>query len=161
MKILGIDPGGRTTGLAVQGHNAIAHATVVNPGVVLPPPREYLQAVIKAALALADDQNVDLIAVESVRRPNWHAGGAAANPTGLLGTMGVYGAALAYDWPVPVVAVPPLRNGSKPLGSYPEHLVSDGERRKSGWQLRVGSGQLRHARSAWDVALAARMARAK
>lgn len=156
--VVGVDPGARATGIVlVTADGVVSGVSVENPaGPLLPPPVEYVKRVISAVGDLAAPGVV--VAVESVTRPSWHVAksasrGAAGNPTALLGTAVVLGAVLgAYPG---AVLVRPGRNGSGPMGVYPEDLVSVGERRKSGWEMRVGSGKLRHQRSAWDVALAA------
>lgn len=156
--VVGVDPGARATGIVlVAADGVVSGVSVENPaGPLLPPPVEYVARVISAVGDLAAPGVV--VAVESVTRPSWHVAksasrGAAGNPTALLGTAVVLGAVLgAYPT---AVLVRPGRNGSGPMGVYPEVLVSVGERRKPGWENRVGGGKLRHQRSAWDVALAA------
>ncbi|GAB7515151.1 hypothetical protein TSUKUMMB_00260 [Rhodococcus sp. no. 34] len=87
-------------------------------------------------------------------------GRAAVDPTALLATAEILGAILGFPWTNHVIQIRPNKNGSQPLGTYPGVLVSPGERRKAGWEARIGGGQLRHARSAYDVArLASKLAR--
>lgn len=164
--VVGVDPGAKDTGICViRGRDILATHTVATTGDLFPADRDYLQAVVHAVRScftpgftdfgdFADEPT--LVAVESITKPNWHMGrgGAAANPTALLATAEVLGAVLAHPWPVPIVAVPPGKNGSQPLGTYPPELVSAAERRAKNWQLKVGGGKLRHQRSAFDVALA-------
>lgn len=160
--VVGVDPGARATGIVlVGGTGLVAGVSVENPeGALLPPPGEYLDRVVRAVFDLAESAPGCVVAVESVTRPSWHVAksasrGAAGNPTALLGTAVVLGGVLgAYPG---AVLVRPGRNGSAPMGGYPEELVSAGERRKPGWEMRVGGGKLRHQRSAWDVALAAQI----
>lgn len=152
--VLGVDPGTRSTGLAVRdGGKMLGFTVLTNPReTIFPAARGWLREVVETATALAEEHGVELIAVESLRRPNWHVKGgrAAANPTHVIGTAQVLGAVQAMDTEIPIVEAPPGKNGGSPLGVYPEGLVPDGERRKADWQMRVGGGQLRHARSAWD-----------
>lgn len=154
--IIGIDPGARNSGVVlVRPHTPPQFHTVLNEGDILPPPADYLHDVISAVYHLIDQGNVEHIALESLVRPNWHVGGgrAAKNPEALMGTAVVLGAVLAYRWPLPLHLVPPVANGGKPLAAYPAELISDGEKRRPGWQMRIGTGELRHVRSAYDVAL--------
>ena len=160
VSVVGVDPGARATGIVlVTAGGVVSGVSVENvDGALLPPPGEYVERVVMAIRELVAPGVA--VAVESVTRPSWHVAksasrGAAGNPTALLGTAVVLGGVLgAYPG---AVLVRPGRNGSGPMGVYPEALVSVGERRKSGWELRVGSGKLRHQRSAWDVALAAQI----
>ncbi|MFE4501705.1 hypothetical protein ACFRFQ_17775 [Rhodococcus sp. NPDC056743] len=162
--VVGVDPGAKDTGVCVvRGREVLASHTVTTVGELFPADRDYLQAVVAAVRScftpgftdfvdFADEPT--LVAVETITKPNWHMGrgGAAANPTALLATAQVLGAVLAHPWPVPIVTVQPDKNGSQPLGAYPPDLVSAAERRAKNWQLKVGGGQLRHQRSAFDAA---------
>ena len=152
--VLGIDPGARATGLCVlSGDQIVAHQTVTSEGEIFPAERRYVLAVLEAGAALLQIHDIDLLAVETITRPSWHMKGrAAVDPTALLATAEVLGAVLGVVWPVNVTQIRPNKNGSQPLGTYPGELVSPGERRKAGWENRIGGGQLRHARSAYDVA---------
>lgn len=160
--VLGVDPGAKDTGICViRGREVLACHTVHTEGELFPADRLYLRQVVLTLSRYfdrCDPNEPTLVAVESITKPNWHMGrgGAAANPTALLATAEVLGAVLAHPWPVPIVAVPPGKNGSQPLGAYPQELVSAAERRAKNWQLKVGGGKLRHQRSAFDVALAGR-----
>lgn len=158
---IGVDPGARTTAIVAvdtKTHDVLGLVLVKNTGTLLPLPTDYLRAVAADVNRLAEQHNADDVHVEGVNRPSWHMGGkskgAATDPTGLLGAAQVLGAVIASTART-VHVIPPGRNGSRPMGAYPAPLVSDGERRKQGWQTRVGTGQLRHARSAFDVAMGA------
>ena len=157
LPVVGVDPGGRTTGIvAILSGGVVRTATVTNPGELLPLEVGYLVDVVETVRDMVGgDGSAANLFVEDVKRPSWHVArdakrGAATDPTGLLATAQVLGAIRAA-FPTAVL-VPPRRNGSKPLGAYPEALVSAGERRKPGWQTRVGTGKMRHLRSAWDIA---------
>lgn len=157
---VGIDPGGRTTAIIAADTTTgepLALVMVDNTGDLLPLPVDYVRAVANDAQRLADQHNATTVRVEGINRPSWHVGGkakgAATNPTGLLAAAQILGAVIATTTR-PVEVIPPGRNGSRPMGAYPPALVSDGERRTPGWQTRTGTGKLRHARSAYDVALA-------
>lgn len=154
--VVGIDPGGRTTGIVAVSGATVRTFTVANPGALLPLEAGYLSAVVETVREIIGDHgSTAVIRVEDVKRPSWHVArdakrGAATDPTGLLATAQVLGAIRAA-FPAAQL-VPPARNGSKPLGAYPDALVSPGEKRKPGWELRVGTGKMRHLRSAWDIA---------
>jgi hypothetical protein len=152
--VLGIDPGARSTGLCVLSDGEIlAHQTVTSEGDIFPTDRLYVLDVLAVAEEILTDHKIGLVAVETIIRPNWHMNGrAAADPTALLATAEVLGAIKGHHWPVDVVQIRPNKNGSRPLGAYPDELISPAERRKKGWEHRIGGGQLRHARSAYDVA---------
>lgn len=159
--IVGVDPGARTTAIVAvdtKDQTVLGMLLIRNKGPLLPLPTDYLRAIAADVNQLAKQHNADAVHVEGVNRPSWHMGGkskgAATDPTGLLGAAQVLGAVVATT-DLPVHVIPPGRNGSRPMGAYPAPLVSDGERRKQGWQTRVGTGQLRHARSAFDVAMGA------
>lgn len=147
--VVGVDPGGQTTGIVARHGNMLDLATLVT--------RKdwtfdrYLREVVAAtgdALRLAreiDDRA--LLALEDLTHPNPHMG--LANVMGLLDTAQTIGALrLAFR----AVMVPPGRNGSRPLHFYPTELVGPHEAK--------GTGKLRHCRSAWDVAGAAKTVRA-
>lgn len=153
--IVGIDPGGRDTGIvAISPDGTVRTAAVTNPGELLPLPAGYIADVLTAVAELISGRHA-IIRVEDVKRPNWHVAkdakrGAATNPTGLLATAQVLGAIRAAYRNAELV--PPGGNGSKPLGAYPLALVGDRERATPGWELKVGQGKKRHLRSAWDIA---------
>lgn len=155
--LIGVDPGARDTGIvAIRADGTLSHVSIHNDGPLLPLDRAYLldvKAVVDELIRDAGDDHT--LRVETVVRPNWHVakasgGGSASNPEALLATAQLFGAILGwYDCEL----VRPGGNGSGKLGTYPPALVSDGERRREGWELRVGTGKLRHCRSAYDVAL--------
>lgn len=171
MIVIGVDPGQMHTGLALVdtlARTVIAHSTVTNAhgtttatDGLAPYMREVIDA-IRAMLGPLPDgtRPVNLLAVEGVKRPNAHvreraAGGPGLiDPTPLLATASVYGAVISRGWGVHLVTVAPGKNGSAPLGTYPECLVSPREQAKTGWRARTGGGMLRHERSAYDVAMA-------
>lgn len=162
--VIGIDPGARDTGIIAKitgpDGTRVIGVTVHNSGGLLPIPADYIRDVITEVDHLASLGDHVVIGVESITRPNWHVGkgqggGAASNPEALLGAAMLLGAVVdQFD----CILIPPGGNGSRPLGDYPPGLVSVGEQRRDGWETRVGSGKLRHQRSAWDVAAAAEVA---
>ena len=160
---VGVDPGSRQTGVCVVDGVGVPLRCFVleNGGCLLPPPVGYVRGVVDAVAELVGECG-GVVCVEGVNRPSWHVAkgakrGAASNPEALLGTAVVLGGVMAV-FPDCVI-VEPGKNGSKPLGAYPESLVSTGEKRTSGWQTRVGAGKMRHVRSAYDIAVrGARMA---
>jgi len=85
-----------------------------------------------------------LVAIEGVVAPSPHAG--ISNPRGIIEAAWVGGRiAEAAATRFPVVIVPPGGHGSGPRAAYPDALFGVRERR--------GRGRLRHARSAYDVAI--------
>lgn len=160
--VVGVDPGSRTTAVVaveLPSRDPLEMVLVRNEGELLPMPPGYLADVVAQVRGVVDRHGGGVVRVEGVNRPSWHVGGrgggSASNPTGLLGTAMVFGAVVAAveAWDgVEVEVIAPSRNGSRPLGVYPEVLVGPGERRGV-WQTRTGTGKLRHARSAYDVAL--------
>lgn len=157
MTIIGIDPGARTTGIIATTTTGeiLAHDLITNPGDLLPVPPAYLAAVNTAIAAYTAAHGPATLRVESITRPNWHVQkkakrGAASNPEALIGTAMVLGAVLAIHPDAELIQ--PKNNGGNPLACYPTELVGPRERAKPGWEQRVGTGQLRHARSAYDIA---------
>jgi len=108
----------------------------------------------RAAADEGEVVNDTAVALEGVVPITPHAGDKPINPTGLVYAAVVLGACAARFPNAAIVR--PGRMGSNVLAAYPAQLVSDGERRRVGWEMRVGTGQLRHARSAYDVAQAAK-----
>lgn len=165
MIVVGVDPGARSTGLAVID-------TTRNAGMIATPflaasitvertddrpllevPAEYLLRVNAAVVDAVREFAGELVAVERVRRPSWHVargsksgrGGAAADPSAIMATGIVFGAIAGRAWTVPLVAIPPDGNGRVlPLDRYPVPLATTGK----------GNDKRRHERAAYDVATA-------
>lgn len=147
MIVVGVDPGGRYTGLVVREHERLLHAEVItrhadhdiaDHDTIL----HWIELVtdrIGAAL-----QPGFVLAVEGVRKPNPHVrrgdGNSLTNPDGIIATAAVLGGILIL-WPAAVIAAPG-GNGLGHLSGYPEGI-------RSGTRL---GGPTAHARSAWDVA---------
>lgn len=152
---IGIDPGGRDTGItAIRGDAVLHHSIVTRAGDDPIPDAAYVRSVvdvvqgIDAWLTLSADQVV--IAVEGVTAPNPQLrrrdGNSLTNPAGIIGAAMVLGG-IVGRWATAIV-VPPGRNGSHVLDAYPAEL------RPTRGQGR-GHDRLRHCRSAFDVARAA------
>lgn len=171
MIVVGVDPGARQTGLAVAvvtgayangaGVSLLGSTTVTRDDRIadlLEPDERYLALVLGAIRDAVTGHKPDVIAVELVSRPRQHLnggrarggkGGAAADPTALMATATVIGAVFGRSWaPADLVRVPPGGNGSRPVGAYPVELRGPRESLHT-----VGTGQLRHERSAYDVAI--------
>lgn len=157
--VLGIDPGGKSTGLVVRDRSALLASAVVERagdetgtrGVQVGP--AYVAEVLAVVAELVAEHAPTVVGVESVVRPNPHVnrrnGSSVIDVGPLLGASIVFGA-LAGAYPA-AVWVPPGSNGSGPLAAYPSALVSAAEARHGVFRSGGGS-KLRHARSAWDVA---------
>lgn len=161
-RVVGVDPGGRTTGIVAQvdGHPIFTSlVTRRDPARPYPPGvdddglarhiREVAATVETAiaAAAMAGDTRLAhleiVVAVEDIVDPNPHLGVTALR--GLLDTAQVLGH-LRGVYPQAVL-VRPRRHGSGPLSTYPKTLIGPRESK--------GAGRFRHLRSAWDVARAA------
>ena len=146
--IVGVDPGGRQTGLVVRhGDQLLAADLVTRDGPETFPKADYLAEVVDAIGGLvvwagqeAPDAGRPKVAVEGVVHPSGHV--RMINAAGLLGTATVLGAVLAA-WPSALV-IPPASHGAGPRSAYPAQLWPPTEKR--------GAGRHRHVRSAWDIA---------
>lgn len=174
--VLGIDPGGSATGLCLRNgegellaHSVLTrrrnspitdHIRLILEAVddLVEPDTAYVyrmsQAEPVARLPLIGRPNTEdpdvnrgtlVIAAEDIVDPNPHLGITALR--GLLDTALVLGGILGR-WP-DTVLVRPGRHGSQPLPAYPPQLAGPRES--------IGTGILRHARSAYDIAGAAGM----
>ena len=158
--IVGVDPGGRVTGIVARHRDRlIAHDVIARDGrvnartiadagyawrVLSGVEDAYHQASKLARQIAFNPVGLRLcVAVEGLTPPTPHRG--MTNPAGTLAAAVVLGAVLGR-WPGAVV-VPPGGHGAGPLAAYPAELAGPGEK--------AGTGVLRHARSAWDVAGAA------
>lgn len=167
--ILAVDPGAVDTGIVVvratYRPDLLAHTTVsrevrlndaiaaAEGGLVHP---DYLAAVtdgLNAVLDVLGTVPLDAVAIEDVVRPNPHKrrrdGSSVIDPGPVAATAAtastVVGWAAALDYPV--VMVRPAGMGSEPLeGRYPPELLDRGGKA-------LPNGKMRHARSAYDVAL--------
>lgn len=172
---LGIDPGGRDTGVIAldrargQAPRLISHETVTRTvdedtvdqtrGVQVGPRylAEVLDAVDRAiGTATAVTGGAPRVAVETVVPPNPHVtrrdGNSLTNPKDAIAAAIVLGAVLTR-WP-DAVRVPPSRNGRALLATYPPELVTRAERRLGLNRPAQHRAKACHTRSAWDVALA-------
>lgn len=137
LTIVGVDPGGRYTGVVSKVGDDVRAACVLTrtTGDKLPDQR-YLTEVIDEVSA--QNEHADVIAVESLNEPTGQL--RIINVMGLLGTAMVLGAVMAR-WPRAIV-VPPGDNGKLPDVAYPEAIR----------RYRRLGGPTDHARSAYDVA---------
>lgn len=143
--VIGVDPGGRTTGVVARvAGQLLAADLVTRDGPELFPDAAYLDEVVTAIGGLVVyaecDRGRAVIAVEGVVHPSGHV--RMINAAGLLGTACVLGAVLAH-FPGAVV-VAPAKHGVGPRNAYPAQLWPPGEQK--------GTGRRRHVRSAWDIA---------
>lgn len=146
---LGIDPGGKWTGVVVKDNDEMIVACVLTrtTGYELPD-GEYLREVVDEIDTINRSTRPAVFALEGLVEPNPHMG--LTNVVGLMGVAMTYGAILSH-WPDAII-VPPSGNGSAPDAAYPKMI-----RR----YVRLG-GPSKHARSAYDVAqVGAMLARAQ
>lgn len=154
MIVLGVDPGGASTGFVLRdGRDLLAHDVLDRDNAPRP---LWVEACVEAATNMAHEADVDLVAIEDLNDPVPQMG--MTSVRGLIDTAVVIGALLGWAQdPVTgtdVTLVPPGRHGRAAegygraglLAAYPEALVGPRE---------TGGGRMRHARSAWDVAGAA------
>lgn len=155
--IVGIDPGGRDTGIvAINSRDEVlTHRVLHRETDDVIPDAGYVRQVLHETIGVANwlllDTDEVLVAVEGVTAPNPQLrrrdGNSLTNPAGIIGAAMVLGGLVGY-WTKAIV-IPPGRNGSHVLDGYPLELrPTRGKGR--------GQDRLRHARSAFDVARAAR-----
>lgn len=165
MIVLGINPGPRSTGLAIVAFDPagprlvwdfIVHRAGPAQDPALPVPLRYLDRIY----AVAAEIRVDVIGVEDITPParstfNRPATVSTSDTAPILASSIVSGYCLTFGQLAHIVAVPEHdSHGAGPLGSYPESMVAADERRNPLWRTRTGTGHapLRHARAAYDVA---------
>lgn len=137
MMLLGVDPGGRETGIVLRDGRALHRWMLITREGELDAYCKEVADAVGELVAWSSDPPT--IAVEDLVEPSPHMG--TVSLKGLLHTAQVLGGlATLFD----VVRVPPGGHGSGPLKAYPAALVGDREK--------VGAGRLRHCRSAWDIA---------
>lgn len=142
MTFVGVDPGGRSTGVVIRaGHTFIGRELIQRDGAALFPDSSYILEVITAVRdAVEFVAGPTRVAIEGVVHPTGHV--RMMNVSGLLGTAAVLGAVLGA-FPDALV-VPPGGHGSHGRTEYPAELWGAAEK--------TGTGKYRHLRSAWDVA---------
>lgn len=155
--IIGCDPGSRYTGLVVRLRDDVVDHAVLQSLVTRKralPPASYMREVvawIRAAKTHVEGYGHEVhIAVEGLVPPGGYARGGEriplTDPGTHMGLAGVWGGVM--DAFPDAIEVRPGGHGEAPLRTYPPELVGERERR--------GAGILGHARSAWDVAGAAK-----
>lgn len=150
VSILGVDPGGRETGLVVrQGDDLAAHRVVVRPDRGRLPDGRYVRQVLVACTDLLTEAGTDaraddlLVCVEGVAYwPEARDAKVRKDQRGLYGTAIVLGAILAR-WPNAQLVRPGAGHGGLSGWAYPTAIrpPTNGQ----------GKDRLRHCRSAWDV----------
>jgi len=149
--VLGMDPGGRESGLVVrQGDALVAHAVEVRADRGRMPDGRYVRQVLARCSALLADADVGprddslIVAVEGVAYwpERQQKGKAPRDQRGLYGTAMILGAILAR-WPRATIVKPGGNHGGLHGLAYPDAIRPP----VNG----AGTDRLRHARSAWDV----------
>ena len=149
MITIGIDPGGKYTGLSVASDGeCLLSSTLVKPDDV--PPITWAVEVAKLVKEVTDLYPEAKIGIEGVTVPNAYNQGKLSlnSPKYIIRTAMVVGA-LAVQYPDAVI-VRPGKNGSQPIDTYPQ--VLQGRRPKDLPGSNNGAGTRNHERSAWDVA---------
>lgn len=153
MIVVGIDPGGRGTGLVVRRNKELLDHKVVRRVAAKEieiPDDIYLRSVLGQITYMLDNIAISLreksnIAVELVQAPKvFYKEGKPifVKTESLIAVSMVFGAVISrFD----CLLVKPNKNGSRGKENYPDELWGEREGPK-------GTGILRHARSAWDVA---------
>lgn len=160
MRVVGVDPGGRWTGIVHRDGDRLVEAWLLE--------REDESIAVFAQRVVSRLQRVlcgellrggvvarpDVVAVEACRAPKpWmHGRVQFTRPDGIIDTAVVFGAVCTVVPEDRLVVVPPGGHGSGPLTGYPPEMV--------GGREREGTGKRRHLRSAWDIAAAAGLGRA-
>lgn len=155
--VVACDPGGRDTGIVVRsGDVALDHVIITSTS----PPKvaagiDYAHDVVDALVAFETHfqglghtvhMGVESLVTPSTQRgAKWGDEAVRISPVGLMGAAMVYGS-VATAFRGHIYLVRPGGHGSQMLRFYPPTLV--GPREKGPY----GGGQLRHCRSAWDVA---------
>lgn len=169
LEVVGVDPGEAATGVVTRRGNDVAAQQVIRSGRIhggrhVIVSHDYLAQVLAAVnsqvvQSVRRTGQLPALAIEGLNAPSPHMG--TINPRTLIASGVVLGAVLGlYGHPIGeplverVVIVPPGSHGSQPVAAYPQQLSSPAERKRG--PLHVAGGNLRHARSAFDVAGAAR-----
>lgn len=157
---LAVDPGMQTGVIARHGTDLLAWDVVEpigrpkpRPGEVISP--EHLADVLTSVRAIwrsAHAMHDVRLVVEGLNKPSGRHNGELSfiRPGDLLAPAIILGALRAMYPEALVVA--PNRHGRRTLSTYPEQLITPGERRHGLDREAPQSSILRHARSAWDVA---------
>lgn len=142
MTVVGVDPGGATTGIVIRhGFHLRAAELIYRDSNDHAGFMAYCGQVIEAVHHHVSNAGEDpLIALEDVHPPKGAIG--MINVQGVIDTAKLVGMLLAEFHGVQLVD--PGGHGSAPLAAYPAELVGVTEK--------VGTGKRRHVRSAWDIA---------
>ena len=162
---VGIDPGGSHTGFVIRDDDGLCHwHTVIDhdpdPMIAV---HQLADGVAAASLRLDYWSGPDPVwAIEDLTPPKGRVGGVKVpiNPGTLIGTGRALGALLNAVWTITgitPVLVKPDKHGKRALNTYPPDLIpplgAKSATRRNAWAEMAGqSSQIRHARSAWDVA---------
>lgn len=148
--MIGIDPGGRYTGVIARPHARHDSPCLFACVVVREPDQEMVDYLLEVFDAIRDAITADRgprageLAVEDARAPSgWKAGERSPiDPEGIINAARVLGG-IEGRWPNRHL-IDPGGHGALPLEMYPPLLRGPRER--------IGTGRRRHARSAWDIA---------
>jgi hypothetical protein len=149
---IGVDPGARYTGIVAVEDRKVAACVVIDRDHY---PDHYLDQIEqRVRVALAALSPSVQVAIEDVNAPSPHMG--IARPADLI-TLGRTVGYLQRAFP-DALLIPPNKHGSHPWGTYPPELLTAREKVNAKAKPLAVAGQsstMRHARSAYDIALAA------
>ena len=159
--IVGIDPGSQTTGLVARHGTRLLGYKVIALTSTWAAYADSVEVAAHDLLATCDTTGAPTVAVEDLIDP---VGYEFVHPRDLIASARLVGYLLrAFPG---AVLVRPGRHGSGALITYPRELVTAKEAsyadKARTWHVakKPGKATIRHARSAWDVAGAAPLARA-
>jgi len=149
LPVLGLDPGGRYTGVVIRdGDVPLLASTLVRPERT--DPTEWARTLPDRVRAEIDGFSPVATAIEGLRAPKGFKGGARAslNPEHVMNAAITLGA-LAHGFPDALI-VPPGGNGSQHYTHYPASLL--GRRPKDLLGSSNGAKSRAHEQSAYDIA---------
>jgi hypothetical protein len=161
---VGVDPGARYSGVCASNGGDVVTWTVVDreddPATYLVRVEtEVCMALAHPSFLVTGSRTIDgaAVAIEDINAPSPHMG--IARPADLI----ALGRAIGYlqrAFPAALL-ISPNKHGSRPWGTYPPELLTAREKANAKAKPLATAGQsslMRHARSAYDVAQAARVA---
>ena len=160
---IGVDPGSRDTGIVAREGQRLVWWTIVHrtesedmvPGRGVEVGAGYIHAVNAAIREAYERLPSARLAVEGVVAPKGFKHG-QRNPIqpGTIAALSIVIGGVLAVW-ADAVVVPPGGHGTALLCTYPDELVTDGERRLGIRRPARHGASVNHVRSAWDVVTSA------